>query len=360
MPTDIPQPTTDVHRALLDGMVIPAHPLALTSDRKLDEQRQRALTRYYLSAGAGGLAVAVHTTQFAIRQPQYNLLGTVLELAKEVATDEFGPRKPVMIAGICGETVQAQNEAELAAGLGYHAGLLSLAALPNASDEELLVHVSRIAERIPLIGFYLQPSVGGRILSFDFWRRFAEIPNVIAIKVAPFNRYHTLDVMRAVGHSSRAEQIAMLTGNDDAIVMDLLAEYQFSLDGKSASLRFCGGLLGHWACWTQAAVQLFEQIRTARSAGYSTDSMRELLVLANQVTDMNAAIFDAANNYRGCIAGIHEVLRRQGLLAGTWCLDPTEQLSPGQADEISRVCRSYPHLTDDAFVQENLSAWLRA
>ena len=359
-----------VRQRLRAGLVIPAHPLALTANRQLDPQRQRALSRYYLSAGAGGLAVAVHTTQFAIREPKFNLLRPVLELAAEVAR-EFPQRQPLMISGICGETTQAVQEAELAASLGYRAGLLSLAAWANRSDDDLIEHARCVSQSIPTVGFYLQPSVGGRRLSFDFWCRFCQIPDVVAIKVAPFNRYQTLDVMRAVQESGRAGEIALLTGNDDSIVVDLLSEYSFgsglerptaerraTLGGSDRRIGFCGGLLGHWACWTRAAVDWTERLKAARESDYRDDSLSELLTLAHQITDMNAAIFDAANDYRGCIAGIHEVLRRQGLLSGTWCLDPHEQLSPGQAAEISRVCRSYPELTDDDFVRDNLAKWL--
>ena len=346
----------ELRQRLRAGLVIPAHPLALTADRKLDQRRQRGLSRYYFSAGAGGLAVGVHTTQFSIRDPQTSLLRPVLELACDVAR-EFSQRQPLMIAGVCGATPQAVQEAELASSLGYHAGLLSLANWSQRSDGEVLEHVRCIGQSIPLVGFYLQPAVGGRLLSYDFWRRFCEIPQVVAIKVAPFNRYQTLDVMRAVSQSGRAGDIALLTGNDDSIVVDLLSEYAFESDGCNR-VRFCGGLLGHWACWTRAAVAWFERLKLARDSNYNSDSLADLLVLGNQVTDMNAAIFDAANNYRGCIAGIHEVLHRQGLLAGTWCLDPAEQLSPGQADEITRVCNSYPALVDDDFVRENVEQWL--
>lgn len=345
-----------LQQRLRAGLVIPAHPLALTADRKLDPQRQRALSHYYLSAGSGGLAVAVHTTQFSIREPQFKLLRPVLELACEVAR-EYPQRQTLMISGICGETNQAVQEAELAASLGYHAGLLSLAAWSNHADDDLIEHARCVSQSIPLVGFYLQPSVGGRHLSFDFWCRFCQIPEVVAIKVAPFNRYQTLDVMRAVQESGRASEIALLTGNDDSIVVDLLSEYSFGSE-TNRGIGFCGGLLGHWACWTRASVVWMERLKAARESGYRDDCFRKLSTLANQITDMNAAIFDAANNYRGCIAGIHEVLRRQGLLAGTWCLDPHEQLSPGQAAEISRVCRSYPELTDDDFVRDNLAKWL--
>lgn len=320
---------------LLQGLVIPAHPLALTAERKLDERRQRALSRYYLAAGAGGLAVGVHTTQFAIREPQVGLYRPVLELAAA----EMRGTAAVRIAGICGATSQALREAELAASLGYECGLLSLAALRDASTAELVIHARAVAEVIPVMGFYLQPDVGGRVLPYAFWREFVEIPNVVAIKVAPFNRYRTLDVVRAVRESGRAGEVALYTGNDDNIVVDLLS-------------GFAGGLLGHWAVWTRRAVALLERVKG--TAGVSP----EMLELADQTTDANAALFDAANGFRGCVAGLHEILVRQGLLAGRWCLNPDEDLSPGQMGEIDRVCGAYPGLNDDEFVRENLDRWL--
>lgn len=357
MPQLSPLTINEVREALFAGHVIPAHPLALNSARKLDERRQRALARYYFSAGAGGLAVGVHTTQFAIREPQYGLLRPVLELAQDV-TREFSDRRRLMIAGICGFTQQAVQEAELATSLDYQAGLLSLGAWCDRSEDDLITHAQHVSQAIPLIGFYLQPSVGGRRLSFQFWERFCQIPNVLAIKVAPFNRYQTLDVVRAVQASGRAGEIALLTGNDDSIVIDLIADYRLT-QHQTEPVRFSGGLLGHWACWTHASVAWFEHLKLARASNFKDESLVEMTVLANQVTDMNAAIFDAANDYRGCIAGIHEVLRRQGLLEGTWCLDVHEQLSPGQADEITRVCNSYPRLIDDNFVRDNLQDWLQ-
>ena len=340
---DYPMPPDWVLGSLRDGIVIPAHPLALTGARKLDEERQAGLTRYYVSAGAGGLAVGVHTTQFAIREPQHALLRPVLELAARNADS-----RTVLIAGICGETEQAIAEARLADELGYHAGLLSLAALRNAPDDELVGHCERVAREIPLFGFYLQPAAGGRPLSQRFWRRFVEIPNVIAIKIAPFNRYQTLDVIRAVAESGRPDDIALYTGNDDSIVIDLLTEYAVG----DRRVRIVGGLLGHWACWTRKAVELLNDCKRARGGKAVPAS---LLTLAAQVTDCNAAFFDAANNFAGCIPGIHEVLRRQGLLEGTWCLDGSETLSPGQSAEIDRVWQSYPHLNDDVFIRERAS-----
>ncbi len=329
----------DLRAKLCEGRVIPAHPLALTADRRLDERRQRALSRYYLAAGAGGLAVGVHTTQFAIREPQVALLEPVLRLAAE----EMRGHDVVKIAGVVGPAPQAAREAELARSLGYDAALLSLAGV-----DDLMRHVRTIASIIPVFGFYLQPAVGGRLLPYDFWKRFVQIDNVVAIKVAPFNRYQTLDVVRALAESQRSD-IALYTGNDDNILLDLVTEFDFR---GGRTVRFAGGLLGHWAVWTQRAVEHLNMTRQ----GAITPAM---LTLAQQITDANAALFDAANGFRGCIAGLHEVLRRQGLLEGRWCLDPTEDLSPGQMEEIDRVVKAYPELTDDAFVREHLEDWLR-
>lgn len=340
---------------LRDGLVIPAHPLALTRQRHLDERRQRALTRYYLAAGAGGLAVGVHTTQFAIREPKRGLLRPVLELAAATAREQgVKSGSPVLIAGLCGRTPQAVREAELARELGYHAGLLSLGALRAATERELIAHCRTVARELPLFGFYLQPAVGGRLLSHRFWRRFVEIPNVVAIKIAPFNRYQTLDVVRAVAESGRAGDIALYTGNDDHILLDLLTEWVIPTARGEQRLRIVGGLLGQWACWTRRAVELHERCKQLRGA---KSMPAELLTLAEQLTDANAAIFDAAHGFAGCLAGIHEVLRRQGLLANTLCLEPRERLSPGQAAEITRVCAAYPHLADDDFVKANVGNW---
>jgi hypothetical protein len=330
---------------LLSGLVIPAHPLALNSQRKLDERRQRALTRYYLAAGAGGIAVGVHTTQFAIRK--CGLLKPVLSIAAE---ESRANRDIVKIAGVCGQHKQAIAEAELAAELGYDAALLSLADLKDESIPQLLDHARAVASVIPVVGFYLQPAVGGRLLSYEFWRQFAKIENVVAVKIAPFNRYQTIDVVRAICDSGRANQIALYTGNDDHILLDLLTEFDFG----SGPIRFAGGLLGHWAVWTKTAVAHLALTRQHRKSIPS-----ELLTLADQVTDANAALFDPAHDFRGCIPGIHEVLRRQGLLEGRWCLDADEELSPGQSAEIDRLCRLYPHLQDDDFVKEHLDEWLR-
>jgi hypothetical protein len=343
----------DLRSAFLSGQVIPACPLALTTSRRLDERRQRALIRYYTAAGSGGVAVGVHTTQFAIREPRHGLFQPVLELAAEElrAADVRHGRRHLRVGGICGQTGQAVAEAELLRSLGYDAGLLSLGALREATEVELINHAKAVAEMLPVVGFYLQPAVGGRVLPFSFWRRFAEIPNVVAIKMAPFNRYQTLDVIRAVAEAGR-EDIALYTGNDDNIVLDLLTPHQFGSQEK----RIVGGLLGHWSVWTRRAVELHEQCRLLSESGQAIPL--EMLRLAIEVTDSNAAFFDAANGFAGCIAGLHEVLRRQGLLEGLWCLDEHEALSPGQLAEIDRVYAAYPHLNDDAFVAENRDEWL--
>ncbi|MDZ4849529.1 MAG: dihydrodipicolinate synthase family protein [Pirellulaceae bacterium] len=338
------QPIAWVASALREGMVIPAHPLALNASRQIDVDRQAGLARYFHSAGAGGVAIGVHTTQFAIRLPQHDLLKQVLSIGADTIRqcDKETDRQSVLVAGVCGETKQAIAEARLASELGYHAALLSVADYRNAPNEAILNHARSVASEIPLIGFYLQPAVGGRILSFDFWRAFSEIPNVLAIKIAPFNRYQTLDVVRAVAASSRVDEIALYTGNDDNIVVDLITEFRVQVDEKEVCLKFAGGLLGHWACWTRSAVTLWKRCLKERETGVISS---ELLSIAQQITDANAAIFDAANQYRGCIAGIHEALRRDGLLDGIWCLDPLEELSPGQAESIDRVCQAYPEWT---------------
>ncbi len=347
-----------LRHALQQGTVIPAHPLALSAEGKLDERRQRALSRYYLAAGAGGLAVGVHTTQFAIRDPKVGLFKPVLTLAKEVMdrADEAadGETRVLRIGGVCGETAQAAGEAELLRDLGYHAGLLSLAAMQTADEYALIEHCRRVADVLPLIGFYLQPAVGGRALSYDFWRRFAEIKRVVAIKIAPFNRYQSLDVVRAVVDAGR-DDIALYTGNDDHILLDLLTPYRFTRGEERVECRMVGGLLGQWAVWTGRAVEL---LHACRDAAGEPRVDRELLVRANELTDANAALFDAAHGFRGCIAGLHEVLRRQGLLEEVRLLDPDEGLSPGQTDEIDRVYRAYPQLHDDAFIAEHLDEWL--
>jgi len=335
----------DFRHPLHEGVAIPAQPLALNAQRRLDERRQRALTRYYIAAGVGGIAVGVHTTQFAIRDPKVGLFKPVLTLAAE---DMNNAQRPlVRIGGICGATAQAVAEASILLDLGYHAGLLSLAAMRDVDEDALIAHCKAVAEVIPVIGFYLQPSVGGRLLSYAFWRRFAEIENVVAIKIAPFNRYQTLDVVRAVVAAGR-DDIALYTGNDDNIVADFLTPFRFGGNER----HIVGGLLGHWSVWTQRAVELHRRCHRAEASA-------DLLRLGVEVTDCNAAFFDAANSFKGCIAGLHEVLRRQGLLEGLWCLDEYETLSPGQLAEIDRVYRAYPHLNDDEFVAEHRGDWLR-
>ena len=339
------------------GVVIPAHPLAVTATRQLDERYQRALTRYYCAAGVGGLAVGVHTTQFEIHDPKVGLLAPVLELASQTIDEALraNPRPFIKVAGVIGRTEQALREAALAVDYGYHAGLLSVAALKTETDDELLDHCRRVAEVIPLFGFYLQPAVGGRVLSYNFWRRFAELPNVVAIKIAPFDRYRTLDVVRAVADAGRAGEIALYTGNDDNIVADLITD--FDCPPVPTPLRLVGGLLGHWAVWTQRVVEMLTTIQRQRRTGEL--DYAHWLAYGVQVTDANAAFFDPVHNFHGCIAGIHEVLRRQGLMQGHWCLNPNESLSPGQLEEIDRVYRAYPHLHDDEFVAQHLDAWLR-
>ena len=343
-------------RLLREGTVIPAHPLALNAQRQLDERRQRALTRYYAAAGAGGVAVGVHTTQFEIRD--VGLLEPVLRLAAETADEAVAQGRPFLkVAGVLGDRQQALGEAELAASLGYDIALLSFRGLDHLSESQLIEHTAAVAEVLPIFGFYLQTAVGGRRLSHDFWRNFADVPGVVAIKVAPFDRYATLDVVRAVAASSRVDEIALYTGNDDNIVLDLLTPYRVAVDGRTVEKRIVGGLLGQWAVWTKVAVELLEEIKQLRQ----TDPNRvptELLTRAADWTDANAAVFDAANRFHGVIAGVHEVLRRQGLLEGTWCLDPEEGLSPGQAEEIERIYREHPELTDDDFVVANLTKWL--
>lgn len=347
-----------IAQALCDGVAIPASPLALTEDRQFDERRQRALWRYYSDAGAGGIAVGVHTTQFAIRNPEVGLLAPLLALAREEFDRLDARRKAplIRVAGVVGKTPQAVSEASLARDHGFHLGLLSLGAMRGASDLELIRHCRAVAAVIPVFGFYLQPAVGGILLPYRFWRELLEMESLSAIKVAAFNRYQTIDVVRAVVESQR-EDVALYTGNDDNIVLDLLTPYRFLVQGAVKERRFVGGLLGHWACWTRRAVQLLQQCQAVAQGDKAIPS--ELLQRNIEVTDANAVLFDAAHNFAGCIPGVHEVLRRQGLLSGTWCLDPGETLSPGQSAELDRICRSYPHLTDDAFVAEHRDRWLR-
>ncbi len=341
---------------LHEGTIIPAIPLVLDKNRQFSAEGQRRLIRYYMNAGVGGLAVAVHTTQFEIRDPQYQLLRPVLEIAAdEIAAYERATGKTlVRIAGVCGDGRQAWEEAALAKELGYDAVLLSPGGLNHLSEKDMLQRSREVAAVMPVIGFYLQNSVGGRRFSFDYWRRLSDIPNVVAIKSAPFNRYSTLDLVRGCAFSERCEEIALYTGNDDNIVVDLLTRYDFEVNGTKVSKRFVGGLLGHWSVWTKKSVELYHMLKACRE----NDTIpSDLLTLAAEITDCNGAFFDAANHFAGCIAGIHEVLRRQGLVQGIWCLNPEETLSPGQLEEINRVYRMYPALNDDAFIAGHLEEW---
>jgi len=342
---------------LHNGTVIPANPLALNCERKFDERRQRAITRYYLDAGSGGIAVAVHTTQFEIRQPQHNLFEKVISVVSDEISDyeKINNKVVVKVCGVCGQTEQAVSEARLAKKYGYDAVLLSPGGLNDFDEDYMIERTQAVAAIMPVIGFYLQPAVGGRYFSYNYWERLCSIDNIVAIKSAPFNRYATLDLVRSAALSKRSDEIALYTGNDDNIVIDLVTGYNFTENGKTYHKRFVGGLLGHWSVWTKKAVEMFE---TLRSAADNQDVPYRILELANEVTDSNAAFFDTANNFRGCIAGLHEVLRRQGLFEGTWCLNPDEKMSEGQMEEIDRVYRMYPHLNDDDFVKENLEKWL--
>jgi len=353
----VPKMGARIQQLLKTGTVIPAHLLALKADRRLDERRQRALTRYYVAAGAGGLAVGVHTTQFAIRDPHVGLFEPVLKLAAEEMdrADLLRAEPMVRVGGICGKTAQALQEAQLLTNLGYSAGLLSLAAAKDLDEQALIAHCREVAQILPIIGFYLQPAVGGRVLSYKFWRDFAEIENVVAIKIAPFNRYQTLDVIRAVTESGH--DIALYTGNDDNILLDLVTPYGFKINGQFREMRIVGGILGHWAVWARGAVELLKECHAVAVSGQPIP--RWILQRNVEVTDCNAAFFDAANHFAGCIAGLHEVLRRQGLLEGIWCLNSNETLGPGQAQEIDRVYRAYPHLNDDDFVRAGLDTWLK-
>ena len=342
---------------LQKGTVIPANPLALNKDRQFDEKRQRAITRYYMDAGSGGIAVAVHSTQFEIRDPEVNLFEKVIAVVSDEidAYEKENGRVIVKVCGVCGPTKQAVKEAEIAKSYGYDAVLLSPGGLNDFSEEYMIERTKAVAEVMPVIGFYLQTAVGGRRFSFDYWKSVCEVDNVVAIKSAPFDRYQTLDLVRAAALSSRSDKIALYTGNDDNIVIDLITGYKFSADGKTYEKKFVGGLLGHWSVWTKKAVELFEEVKKVEG---QDKIPYELLVRANEVTDTNAAFFDVANNFAGCIAGLHEILRRQGLFEGIWCINPKETLSEGQLEEIDRVYKMYPHLNDDDFVKENLEKWL--
>ena len=345
-----------INKQIDKGLVIPASPLALCSERKLDERRQRALWRYYSASGAGGIAIGVHTTQFAIRNPENGLYKPLLSLGKDEMDklDTIRQNPLVRIAGVCGNTEQAIEEALFVKNLGYHCALLNLNAFNNQTEELALQHCKVISEIMPIFGFYLQAATGGAKLSYNFWKKFAEIENVTAIKLAPFNRYHTLDAMRAIAESGR-EDIAMYTGNDDNIIIDLLTPFDFWMNGKRYERRMVGGLLGHWSAWTSKAVQMLDKCHEAAKSGCVS---KELMKLSIEVTDCNAAFFDTENDFDGCIAGMHEVLRRQGFFDGIYLLDSEDCLSPGQKEEIDRVYNAYPHLNDDIFVKENLESWL--
>lgn len=346
----------DLRQHLHQGHVIPAQPLALDANRKFSERHQRAITRYYVAAGVGGLAVGVHSTQFEIREPQHGLFKPVLELASRTIDEELkkSPRPFIKISGVCGRTEQAVKEAELAKSFGYQAGLLSMSAFKNDTEDTMIAHCRAVADIYPIVGFYLQPAAGGRLLGYSFWRRFAEIPNVVAIKIAPFNRYQTIDVVRAAAESGR-EDIALYTGNDDSIVVDLFTPFTFDRNGQKVTRRIVGGLLGHWGVWTRASVALLDEIKRART---SPNLDAKWLERSIAVTDMNAVLFDAANGFRGCIPGILEILRRNGLVPSINCLNPHEALSPGQAEELTRVSKAYPDLIDDVFVAEHRDRWL--
>jgi hypothetical protein len=347
---------SDILTRFKAGQVIPAHPLALTSDFKIDEVHQRALARYYLACGVGGIAVGVHTTQFKIHDPEIGLYKPVLETAMYVVREKHRDIKPIMIAGICGKTDQAIKEAELAKSLGYHFGMVSPTAFKNEPEDSLVEHHRRISEIIPIMGFYLQPAGGGRFLSETYWQNLVEIPNLVGIKVSAFNRYQTLDVLRALAESGRAEEVALYTGNDDNIVLDLLTRFQFKKDnGKTQTLSFVGGLLGHWSCWTKKAVELLEKIKTIKN---QPTVPQEMITLASQVTEANEALFDPVHQFAGANPGVLYALKQAGLVRGVYCLDDHEKLAPDQPEKIDHIRRDYLHLTDEEFVRQNLSDWL--
>lgn len=333
------------------GGFIPAMPLVLDENRQFDEAGQRRLIRYYLAAGVDGIAAAVHTTQFEIRLPQHNLLEKVLRTAADemIRHEQESGRTILRIAGVCGDEAQAAAEAELAKSLGYDAVLLSPGGLSHKTEEELIHRTQTVAAIMPVVGFYLQPAVGGRLFSYEYWAGICAIENVVAIKCAAFNRYLTIDVARAIAFSGR--EIALYTGNDDSIAADLMTKFSFASPDGVKEIRCVGGLLGHWAVWTHRAVAYFHHLRSAAEKGVLS---AEDMTLAAQITDANGAFFDIRGNFAGCIAGIHEVLRRQGLMKGIWCLNPDETLSPGQMEEIERVYQMYPDLNDDAFVRKFL------
>lgn len=343
-------------KKLAAGTVIPATPLVLDENRKMDEKGLRLLMNYYLNCGVGGIATAVHTTQFEIREPEINLFEPILKLVS-AEIDKFEKEHDtviVKVAGACGPVEQAVREAELAKKYGYDAVLLSPGGLNHLSEDEMVKRTEAVAKVMPVIGFYLQTAVGGRVFSYNYWERVCAIPNVVAIKCASFNRYQTQEVVRAAAMSKRADEITLYTGNDDNIVIDLLTKYRFDKDGTPVEKDFKGGLLGHWSVWTKKAVEIFEL--TQKEKGKDSISP-ELLTLAAQVTDSNSAFFDTANGFAGCIAGLHHVLVGQGLMKNTYCLNPDETMSKGQKEEIERVYKYYPHLSDDEFIKSNIDAW---
>lgn len=341
---------------LKSGTVIPATPLALDENRRFDEYSQRLLMKYYLNCGVGGIATAVHSTQFEIRDPEVNLFEPILKLVSDEidAFENKTGRVIVKVAGVCGKTEQAVKEATLAKKYGYDAVLLSPGGLNSLSEDELVKRTKAVAEVMPVIGFYLQTAVGGRHFSFEYWQKICEIPNVVAIKAAPFNRYMSLDIARAAALSTRSDEITLYTGNDDNIVIDLLTTYRFDVNGKRYEKGFEGGLLGHWSVWTKRAVELFERCKNEKTNGTISS---EMLTLANAVTDSNAVLFDGANAFAGCIPGLHYVLKKQGLMKSLNCINPNEVLSPGQDTEIERIYAMYPNLVDDDFVKENIESW---
>lgn len=341
---------------LKSGTVIPATPLALDENRRFDEYSQRLLMKYYLNCGVGGIATAVHSTQFEIRDPEVNLFEPILKLVSDEidAFENKTGRVIVKVAGVCGKTEQAVKEATLAKKYGYDAVLLSPGGLNSLSEDELVKRTKAVAEVMPVIGFYLQTAVGGRHFSFEYWQKICEIPNVVAIKAAPFNRYMSLDIARAAALSTRSDEITLYTGNDDNIVIDLLTTYRFDVNGKRYEKGFEGGLLGHWSVWTKRAVELFERCKNEKTNGTISS---EMLTLANAVTDSNAVLFDGANAFAGCIPGLHYVLKKQGLMKSLNCINPNEVLSPGQDTEIERIYTMYPNLVDDDFVKENIESW---
>ena len=341
---------------LKKGTVIPATPLALNEDRTLNEKGLRLLMNYYLNCGVGGIATAVHTTQFEIRDKDINLFEPVLKLvSKEIDKFEEKTGKTIVkVAGVCGPTEQAVSEAELAKKYGYDAVLLSPGGLNDMSEEYLIERTKAVAKIMPVIGFYLQTAVGGRVFTYNYWEEISKISNVVAIKCASFNRYQTLDVVRAVAMSDRCDEITLYTGNDDNIVIDLLTKYKFQRDGKTIEKGFDGGLLGHWSVWTKKAVEIFEMVKEEKN---KENISTKMLTLATEVTDTNSAFFDTANGFKGCIAGLHEILRRQGLMENILCLNPDEKLSDGQSEELDRVQKMYPHLNDDEFVKDNIDEW---